>query len=130
MITTAAAIAALLMGGVNASQVASDTSTTEAQSLASNQLADGRTTNAIAALEEGVAASPNDPALLINLGIAHAQKGQDDKARALFERALVSPNPVELETADGAATDSRRLARKAIRMLDRGEFAPQLSRRD
>ena len=130
MITTAAAIAALLMGGVSAPQDASDTSTTEAQNLASNQLADGRTTNAISALEGRVAASPNDPALLINLGIAHAQKGQDDKARALFERALVSPNPVELETADGAATDSRRLARKAIRMLDRGEFAPQLSRRD
>ena len=130
MITTAAALAALLMGGVNAPQDASNTSTTEARSLASHHLADGRTTNAITTLEEQVAASPNDPALLINLGIAHAHKGHDEEARALFERALVSPNPVELETADGAATDSRRLARKAIRMLDRGEFGPQLSRRD
>ncbi|MEM6857418.1 MAG: tetratricopeptide repeat protein [Pseudomonadota bacterium] len=130
MITNAAAIAALLMGGANAPQVASDTTTAEAQSLASHHLADGQTTNAINALEERVAASPDDPALLINLGIAHAQKGQDKEARALFERALVSPNPIELETADGNATDSRRLARKAIRMLDRGEFAPKLSRRD
>ena len=130
MITTVAALAALLMGGNNAPQDDSDASTAEAQTLASHHLADGRTTNAITALEEQVAASPNDPALLINLGIAHAQKGQDEKALALFERALVSPNPVELETADGKATDSRRLARKAIRMLERGEFAPQLSRRD
>ena len=29
---------------------------------------------------------------------------------------------VELDTADGTATDSRRLARKALKMLDRGEF--------
>jgi hypothetical protein len=29
---------------------------------------------------------------------------------------------VELDTADGSATDSRRLARKALKMLERGEF--------
>ncbi|MEO0700330.1 MAG: tetratricopeptide repeat protein [Pseudomonadota bacterium] len=130
MITTTAAFAALLMGGAQAPQTASDQSASESQTLASHHLADGRTSNAITALEKSVEEAPTDPALLINLGIAHAQKGQDNEARALFERALVSPNPVELETADGNATDSRRLARKAIRMLDRGEFGPQLSRRD
>ena len=41
-----------------------------------------------------------------------------------------------LETADGATTDSRKLARKAMRMLERGEFrvsaapAGQLTYRD
>ena len=130
MITTAAALAALLMGGAQAPQIANDSAASESQSLASHHLADGRTSSAIASLQKSVDDAPTDPALLINLGIAHAQKGQDDQARALFERALVSPNPVELETADGKATDSRRLARKAIRMLDRGEFGPQLSRRD
>jgi len=130
MITTAAALAALLMGGAHAHQASIEDTANESQALASHHLADGRTSSALTALEKSVEDAPTDPALLINLGIAHAQKGQDDEARALFERALVSPNPVELETADGKATDSRRLARKAIRMLDRGEFGPQLSRRD
>lgn len=130
MITTAAAIAALLMGGVNTPQTDNAPSANESRTLASDHLAEGRSTNAITVLEERLAAAPNDPALLINLGIAHAQKSRDEQARALFERALVSPDAVDLETADGKAIDSRRLARKAIRMLERGEFAPQLSVRD
>ena len=31
---------------------------------------------------------------------------------------------IELETANGSTTDSRRLARHALAMLDRGEFRP------
>ena len=61
-------------------------------------------------------------AVLINLGIAYAQGGDEAKARAAFEQALACHEVVELDTADGSATDSRRLARKAIRMLERGEF--------
>ena len=86
--------------------------------------------SAIAALEEQLAAPPDDPALLINLRIAHAQSGEPDLARTMFERALVSPDPIGLETADGGVIDSRRLARKAMRMLERGEFTAKLTRRD
>ena len=126
MITTTAAIVALLLSGVQAQENAPNEST----SLASETLAKGEADEAIEALERSVKEAPEDPALLINLGIAHAQAGSLETARALFERALVSPEPVELETADGKTTDSRRLARKAIVMLESGEFAPKLSRRD
>lgn len=65
----------------------------------------------------------NDPARLINHGIALARTGNYDAARAEFEAAAGARNSIELETADGEWIDSRRLARKALAMLDRGEFA-------
>jgi len=76
----------------------------------------------LATLVRATAANPHDPAVLINLGIAYAQKGDDAKARTAFEAALACHEVVELDTADGSATDSRRLARKALKMLERGEF--------
>ena len=85
-------------------------------------LAAGRADEALALLEAARAANPDDPAVLINIGIAHAQAGDDAKARAAFRAALASDTVIELETADGAATDSRRLARKALTMLERGAF--------
>jgi predicted Zn-dependent protease len=90
--------------------------------LAAQTLAAGREDEALAVLRRASAANPHDPAVLINLGIAYAHKGEDAKARAAFESALTCHEVVELDTADGSATDSRRLARKAIRMLERGEF--------
>ncbi|MEE4316960.1 tetratricopeptide repeat protein [Erythrobacter dokdonensis] len=90
--------------------------------LAAQTLAAGREDEALAVLQRAVAANPHDPAVLINLGIAYAHKGEDAKARTAFEAALTCHEVVELDTADGTATDSRRLARKAIRMLERGEF--------
>ena len=95
---------------------------TEAPELAAKPLAAGRAAEAIATLERASAADPHDAAVLINLGIAYANAGDEVKARAAFERALACNDVVELDTADGTATDSRRLARKAIRMLERGEF--------
>jgi tetratricopeptide (TPR) repeat protein len=130
MFITTTAIAALLVASAQAAPSATPAGPVEAAPLASKQLAEGRSSVAIAALEQRVAETPDDPALLINLGIAHAQEGEEDKARAMFERALVSPEPIELETASGEVTDSRRLARKAIRMLERGDFATQITRRD
>ena len=65
----------------------------------------------------------NDPARLINHGIALARTGNYDAARAEFEAAAGARNSIELETADGEWVDSRRLARKALAMLDKGEFA-------
>ncbi len=92
--------------------------------LAVTPLAAGRTDQALATLEAASAADPHDAAVLINLGIAYAHAGDEAKARAAFEQALACHEVIELDTADGTATDSRRLARKAIRMLERGEFRP------
>lgn len=101
--------------------------------LAAQPLAAGRGDKALAMLEKASAADPHDAAVLINLGIAYGQMGDEPKARAAFEQALACHEVVELEIADGTATDSRRLARKAIKMLDRGEFrsaSQQLTYRD
>ena len=64
-----------------------------------------------------------DPARLINHGIALARMGDYDAARTEFEAAAGARDSVELETAAGDWVDSRRLARKALAMLDKGEFA-------
>jgi Tfp pilus assembly protein PilF len=99
--------------------------------LAAQPLAQGRAELALAMLEKASAADPHDAAVLINLGIAYAQMGHETKARAAFEQALACHEVVELETADGSAIDSRRLARKAIKMLERGEFrSAQFTYRD
>ena len=90
--------------------------------LAAQTLAAGHRDEALAVLQRAAATDPHDAAVLINLGIAYAHKGDDAKARAAFEAALACHEVVELDTADGSATDSRRLARKALRMLERGEF--------
>lgn len=94
----------------------------DAPELAARTLAAGRGNEALVTLEKASIADPHDPAVLINLGIAYAQAGQETKARAAFQQAIACHEVIELDTADGTSTDSRRLARKAIRMLDRGEF--------
>lgn len=109
---------------------------TTAPELAVQPLAAGRADQALAALEQASVAQPRDAAVLINLGIAYAHKGEDAKARAAFEAAMACEEVIELDTADGSVTDSQRLARKALKMLARGEFraddarTTQLTRRD
>lgn len=95
------------------------------EELASATLASGEIEAAARKLEEALRDAPEDPALLINLGIAKANTGEMDAARDLFTRALTSDEPIELETAEGKSTDSRRLAREALSMLDRGAFRPK-----
>ena len=56
----------------------------------------------------------NDPARLINHGIALARTGEYDAARAEFKTAAMARDSVELQTAGGAWVDSRHLARKAL----------------
>jgi Tfp pilus assembly protein PilF len=108
----------------------------EAPELAVQPLAAGRAAQALATLEQARSADPHDAAVLINLGIAYAHTGEEAKARAAFESALACHEAIDLDTADGNVTDSRRLARKALAMLARGEFradgarAAQLTRRD
>jgi hypothetical protein len=86
-------------------------------------LVDGRDTAAIAAIMDNDRIANDDPARLINLGIAYARKGDETLARQLFEAARDNRSRVELETAEGEWVDSRRLARQALAMLERGEFA-------
>lgn len=87
-----------------------------------SHLAAGQDAAAITQIE-AQPADADDPARLINLGIAHARLGDAARARAMFQAALVSRDRVELETATGAWVDSRVLARQALAMLDSGEFA-------
>ncbi|QYJ06786.1 hypothetical protein [Qipengyuania flava] len=75
------------------------------------------------AIESCDTLAADDPARLINHGIALARTGNYDAARDQFEAAAGAGSSVELETADGRWVDSRRLARKALAMLDKGEFA-------
>ncbi|MEP0391917.1 MAG: tetratricopeptide repeat protein [Erythrobacter sp.] len=94
------------------------------EGLASAALVSGDTSAAIEMLRSQLRQHPNDPAVMINLGIALAQTGSEAEARVLFENALTSRDVIELDTADGRTTNSRKLARLAINMLETGEFRP------
>lgn len=67
--------------------------------------------------------SDDDPARLINLGVAYARMGDAARARAMFRVAHTAPERVVLETAAGEWVYSRVLARRGLAMLDSGEFA-------
>ncbi len=93
-----------------------------AAELAVQPLVAGRSESALVTLEQASAANPHDAAVLINLGIVYARMGEDAKARLAFEQAAACHEVIGLDTADGTVTDSRRLARKALKMLAHGEF--------
>lgn len=86
-------------------------------------LVEGQDTAAIAAIMDNESLENDDPARLINLGIAYARQGDSALARQLFEGVRDNRIRVELETADGEWVDSRRLAVQALAMLERGAFA-------
>jgi uncharacterized protein (DUF1786 family) len=95
-----------------------------ATDVAFDELSKGQNVAAIARIEANDTLAHDDPARLINLGIAHAREGNDDAARTMFRAAARSESSVRLETATGAWIESRDLARMALAMLDRGQFAP------
>lgn len=95
------------------------------ETLFAQTLSQGESVRAIAELKTALEQYPGDPAILINLGIAYAQAGASAEARESFEAALSNRDVVELETAEGDMTDSRRLARRALAMLERGKFRSQ-----
>lgn len=78
---------------------------------------------AIAKIERSDARGENHPAALINLGIAYARVGRTADARTMFEAAVASDERCRLETSSGVWMDSRDLARRALVMLDKGEFS-------
>lgn len=88
-----------------------------------DELVDGRNHAAIETIESNTAIAEDDPARLLNLGVAKARVGDYEAARAHFQAVIECEERVELETAEGKWVDSRHLARKALTMLDRGEFA-------
>ena len=92
--------------------------------VAFTELAAGRNEAAIIRIEGNPDLAENDPARLINLGVAHAREGRTEAARAMFRAAVRARDSVQLETATGAWVDSRDLARTALAMLDRGVFQP------
>jgi Flp pilus assembly protein TadD len=120
-----ALIAAAPLAGPAASPM---TAALEANDPVVQPMAAGRMDEALATLEKASAAKPHDAALLINLGIAYAHRGEEMRARAAFEQAAACHEVIELTTANGSVTDSRRLARKALKMLARGEFVVQPAR--
>jgi tetratricopeptide (TPR) repeat protein len=93
--------------------------TSETREVAYEEIAAGRTSEAIAALEARLDAEPGDPATLINLGAAYALQGDADKAAQAFQAAIDSDTRYELELADGSWADSRQTARRALAALER-----------
>lgn len=117
-----ALIASLLMAQAPAEATAVE--------VAYDELSAGDTAAAIDKIEKSEAPDADHPARSINLGIAYARAGRTDEARAMFEAAAQSDTRYRLETASGEWMDSRDLARRALAMLDRGEFAStQIARR-
>ncbi len=99
-----------------------DASTVAPVDVAYEELAVGENNAAIERIEQNADLDRDDPARLINLGIAHARQGDDLAARAMFTAAARNEQRFQLETAQGEWMDSRDLARRALVMLDRGEF--------
>jgi tetratricopeptide (TPR) repeat protein len=130
MSVTAFAIAMIVAAPLTGPAAAPMPASLEANDPVIQPMAGERSDEALAKLAHASAAKPHDAALLINLGIAYAQRGEEAKARAAFEQAAACHEVIELTTADGSETDSRRLARKALKMLARGEFTAQSSRAD
>lgn len=120
-IGTTLALVMLMQAPVQVAQQA-DASAVEPVDVAFEELSDGQNTAAIERIEHNADLDQDDPARLINLGIAHARKGSDLEARAMFTAAARNETRYQLETAQGDWIDSRDLARRALAMLDRGEF--------
>ncbi|MCV0384612.1 MAG: hypothetical protein K5799_14390 [Erythrobacter sp.] len=96
---------------------------TAASNVASEELVAGRDTAAISTIMTNDRLEETDPARLINLGVAHARKGEDAKARRYFEAAMQADGTLFLETTEGRWIKARRIAARSLAMLDRGAFA-------
>jgi len=97
--------------------------------VAYEEVSQGRDASAIARIDADQALENDDPAQLINLGIAFARQGETAKARTMFEAAVESSNRFELETATGDWVDSRQLARRALASLENGELSTRVASR-
>lgn len=88
-------------------------------------LMEGRNADAVEELQSNQTLRQDDPARLINLGIALARQGREKEARALFEKAMHQSDRLVLETANGEWKDSRHLAKLALKLLDSGALTTE-----
>ena len=90
--------------------------------VAFDELNTGQNRAAIVEITQNDKLELDDPARLLNLGVAYAREGETELARELFRAAIFSDQRLMLETANGEWIDSRSLARQALARLDQGEF--------
>lgn len=95
----------------------------EQKEVAFDALSEGRTEQAISTLQAQLQADPADPATLINLGSAYAQRGDRANAAQAYRAAAASGTRYSVELADGSWVDSRALARTALRRLEQTQTA-------
>jgi tetratricopeptide (TPR) repeat protein len=91
--------------------------------VAYRETVEGRSEAAIRKIEAADERQADHPARLINLGIAHARLGDEERARELFREAASNTQRYWLETSEGRWADAREIARVALAKLDRGELA-------
>lgn len=87
------------------------------------ELLAGDDSRAIERIEANASLPNDDPALLINKGVALARLGHIDEARESFEAAARGRHQMDLETTSGEWVDARSIARRALVMLDGGTLA-------
>ena len=95
----------------------------ESTEVAYEELAAGNAAAAIRNLETLLRDNPDDPALLINLGSAYAEQGDQERAADYYRRAIDSDTRYRLELADGRWADSRLAARQALQVLETEHLA-------
>ena len=62
----------------------------------------------------------DDPSALINLGAAHARVGNLEEAHSYYIAAIASRDRYDVQLGDGRWMDTRRAARMAIELQQRG----------
>lgn len=124
-----AVAAALLVMGSGPIEVVSNAEAS--YNIGYEELVAGDPAGALEVLEAQSGADAQDPARLINHGVALARLGQHEGARDRFQQAARLDDRYRLETADGSWVDSRVLARRGLAMIDEGHttgFAALASR--
>ena len=110
------AIATLLAGLLLAG------TTTTAAIAADDEETPTQTASTSGEIEVAAVIDNGDPVQLLNRGVSYAREGETELARAMFTRVADNRMRYQMETVNGDWKDSRNLARKALGMLDRGEF--------
>jgi tetratricopeptide (TPR) repeat protein len=112
-------IFAAALAATPAVPAAEDNANAQASGAAYSELAKSRSEAAIARILASEEFDRNDPATLINLGVAYERIGQKDRALAMYRAAIASPDRYDLQLADGRWMDSRAAARLAANALER-----------
>ncbi|MEO6388943.1 MAG: tetratricopeptide repeat protein [Croceibacterium sp.] len=113
-------ITALILSALAAAAAPAESTTIEQRDVAFEAVSTGHSDAAITALEASLLKEPRDPAMLINLGTAYAQRGDTARAARAFRAAMTSDTRYQLELADGSWVDSRAAARRALATLGQG----------